>query len=114
MTDPLRAVPVLTPKQLQQLLDAGEPLVLLDVREPFEWKISNLGSHGARLIPMGDVPDRLEELDPGAPVVVYCRTGARSDLIARFLIAHGFEQVWNLEGGINAWAWDVDPRVRVY
>lgn len=114
MSDPLAEVPVVTPKQLQQLLDAGEPLTLLDVRESFEWKISNLGQHGARLIPMGEVPARLEELDPAQPVVVYCRTGARSDLIARFLILHGFETVWNLEGGINAWAWEVDSRVRVY
>jgi adenylyltransferase/sulfurtransferase len=107
-------VPQITASQLKQMLDTGEPLALLDVREPFEWEISNLGRFGATLIPMGDVPARLDEMDRTAPVVVYCRTGARSDLIARYLIMNGFERVWNLDGGINAWARTEDPEMRRY
>lgn len=107
-------VPLITPAQLKQMLDTGEGVLLLDVREPFEWEISNLGQHGAKLIPMGDVPAHLEELDRSDPVVVYCRTGARSDLIARFLIMNGFERVWNLTGGINAWARTQDPGMATY
>lgn len=107
-------VPQISPAQLRQMLDAGEPLLLLDVREPFEWEISNLGAQGARLIPMGDVPARIDELNRSEPVVVYCRTGARSDLIARYLVMNGFEKVWNLAGGINAWARTEDPGLRRY
>jgi adenylyltransferase/sulfurtransferase len=107
-------VPLIAPSQLKQMLDTGEPLVLLDVRERFEWEISNLGQYGAKLIPMGDVPARIDEMDRTEPVVVYCRTGARSDLIARYLIMNGFERVWNLEGGINAWARTEDPGLRRY
>lgn len=107
-------VPVMTVAQLRQLLDSGEPLVLLDIREAFEWKLSNLGDHGALLIPMGEIPDRLGELKPAEPTVVYCRTGARSDLVTRFLLTHGFEKVWNLEGGINEWARQFDPDMGTY
>lgn len=114
MEDMHAEVPTITPSQLRQMLDAGEPLVLLDVREPFEWKISNLEPHGARLIPMGDVPARIDELDRSEPVVVYCRTGSRSDLIARYLVMNGFRKVWNLDGGINAWARSEDPGMRTY
>ena len=96
-------VPVMTATELRQFLDTGERILLLDVREPFEWEISNLAQHGAKLMPMGEVPSRVDELDRSDPVVVYCRTGARSGLVARYLILNGFERVWNLEGGINAW-----------
>ena len=107
-------VPVMTVAQLRQMLDTGEDMVLLDVREAFEWELSNLGEHGAILMPMGEIPARLGELNPAERVVVYCRTGARSDLITRFLLTHGFEQVWNLEGGINEWARQFDPDMRTY
>jgi adenylyltransferase/sulfurtransferase len=99
---------------LQQLLATGEPLTLLDVREPFEWEIANLGSLGAVLIPMGDLMDRIDELDPEKHTVVYCRTGGRSARVARFLAARGFSRVYNLEDGINGWARDVDPDMRAY
>lgn len=114
MDDMHAEVPMITPSQLKQMLDTGEPIVLLDVREPFEWEISNLARYGARLIPMGDVPSRIDEMKRTDPVVVYCRTGARSDLIARYLIMNGFERVWNLDGGINGWARTEDPAMRRY
>ena len=100
--------------ELAQLLETGEPVTLLDVREPFEWDISNLGSFGAVLIPMSDIPDRIDELDPETPVVVYCRTGGRSARVARFLTARGFPRVYNLADGINGWAREVDPEMETY
>jgi len=107
-------VPVMTVAQLRQMLDTGEPLVLLDIRESFEWNLSNLGQYGAVLIPMGEIPARIGELNRADRTVVYCRTGARSDLVTRFLLTHGFEQVWNLEGGINEWARQFDPDMGTY
>jgi len=107
-------VPQITPAGLRQLLAAGEPIQLLDVREPFEWRISNLGRYGAKLIRMGDLPARIEELDRNEPIVVYCRTGSRSDLVAKYLVLDGFERVWSLNGGINAWARTEDPDLRQY
>lgn len=79
-----------------------------------EWRISNLEAHGARLIPMMEVPSRLDELDPGMDTVIYCRTGSRSDQVVQYLLANGFTRVWNLAGGINAWADEIDPTMRKY
>ncbi len=108
------ASPAINAEQLRQMLDTGEPLVLLDVREPHEWEISNLATYGARLVPMAEIPARISELDPEAATVVYCRTGARSDRVVRFLQANGFTHVFNLEGGINGWAAEIDPEMRRY
>ena len=107
-------VPELTPEQLKQRLDTGEPVTLLDVREEYEWDIANLGPYGAQLVPLGDLPDRMEQLDREADIVVYCRSGSRSKGAARHLRAHGFTRVWNLKGGVNAWAREVDPRMSTY
>jgi rhodanese-related sulfurtransferase len=107
-------VPQITPEQLRQLLESGEPLTLLDVREPFEWEISNLEKHGARMIPMAQIPARVEELDRAERFVVYCRTGARSELVVRYMLLNGFERVLNLDGGINGWARSEDPELRTY
>lgn len=104
----------LTPAQLKQRIDTGEPLVLIDVREPYEWSIANLAPHGARLIPLAELPDRMAELDHGADIVVYCRSGGRSEGAARHMRAHGFERVWSLRGGLNGWAQEVDPSVPTY
>jgi len=107
-------IPQITPAQLRQLLDSGEPLTLIDVREAFEWDISNLEMFGARMIPMAEIPVRVEELDRSDQFVVYCRTGARSELVARYMLLNGFERVLNLDGGINAWARSEDPEMRTY
>jgi rhodanese-related sulfurtransferase len=103
-----------TPEQLEQRLETGETLQLIDVREPFEWDIANLEKLGAKLIPLGDLPDRMSELDPDTDIVVYCRSGSRSAGAARHLQAHGFQNVWNLKGGIKAWAQDIDPEMPTY
>ncbi|MGH7128645.1 MAG: molybdopterin-synthase adenylyltransferase MoeB [Planctomycetaceae bacterium] len=107
-------LPEMTPEQLKQRIETGEPLTLIDVREEFEWDIANLGPHGAKLIPLGELPDRLEELDADEEIVVYCRSGSRSAGAARHLRANGFSRVWNLKGGINAWSRDIDPSQPTY
>jgi sulfur-carrier protein adenylyltransferase/sulfurtransferase len=108
------AVPEMTVTELKQRLDAGDPLVLVDVREPFEWEIGNLAPYGARLIPLDQVLERRTEIDPVAEVVVYCRSGSRSAGVVRQLRAHGYGRIWNLKGGINAWARQVDPALPTY
>ena len=103
-----------TPAELKQRLDSGEDIVLIDVREPYEWAIANLEPHGARLLPLGDLPDRLDEIDRERTTVLYCRSGARSGTAMQHMRANGFERVFNLKGGINAWAQDVDPSMTPY
>lgn len=104
----------LTPRQLRQLLDSGEPMVVIDVREPHELRRANLESIGAIHIPLGELPDRMRELDPSAETVVFCHHGGRSSRAAKFLAANGFERVHNLAGGIDGWSKQVDPGVPVY
>lgn len=104
----------LTPLALKARLDAGEKLVILDVREPHEWNISNLADLGAFLIPKGEVVARVGELDPSVEMVVQCRTGGRSADIIRQLIPLGFHKLSNLDGGINQWAREVDPSLPIY
>jgi sulfur-carrier protein adenylyltransferase/sulfurtransferase len=112
--DTPQTVAELTPTELKQRLDRGDELVLIDVREPFEWNISNLEPHGARLIPLGEIIERRAELPADADVVVYCRSGSRSASVVRQLHAYGLQRLWNLKGGINAWARDVDPALPTY
>jgi len=94
----------------------GEPLVLLDVREPWEVAVAAIDLPGAttRLMPMRDVPSRLGELDPAQPVVCFCHHGARSAQVVAFLERAGFASPYNLAGGIDAWSRDVDPGVARY
>ncbi|MCB8921188.1 MAG: molybdopterin-synthase adenylyltransferase MoeB [Ardenticatenaceae bacterium] len=108
------AVPTITPRKLQARLQRGEPLRLLDVREPHEWDIANLGSLGATLIPQKQVVARMGELDTAVETVVYCRSGARSADVIRTLQQHGFKKLLNLEGGINRWAAEVDGSLPRY
>lgn len=104
----------LTPAQLKQRLETGEPLLLIDVREPYEWNIANLEAHGARLISLGDLPDHIDALDPDQDIVLYCRSGGRSGSALQHLRAHGFERVQHLRGGITAWAQEIDPSMPTY
>ncbi len=99
-------------RALKQRLDRGDELVLLDVREPVEWRICRL--EGARHVPMREVPTRLDELDRERETVVYCKVGARSARVAEFLRQSGFRRVWNLAGGIDAWSVEIDPGVPRY
>jgi adenylyltransferase/sulfurtransferase len=104
-------IPQLTPVELKRRLDAGEDVFVLDVREPHEYQIVNIG---APLIPLGDLPNRLNELDPNREIVIHCKTGGRSQRAAEFLQKSGFKNVVNLAGGITAWATDVDPKLPKY
>jgi molybdopterin/thiamine biosynthesis adenylyltransferase/rhodanese-related sulfurtransferase len=104
-------VPELTPAELKARMDAGEKIVLLDVREPYERRICDIGG---LLLPMARVPSMVGDLDPKADVVVYCRVGIRSAYVVRYLLDRGFTRVWNLRGGIHAWTDQVDPSLPKY
>jgi adenylyltransferase/sulfurtransferase len=101
----------MTVKELKRRLDAGDKLVVLDVREPHESKMATIGG---KLIPMGEIPARVDELDANDEIVVYCRSGNRSARVVEFLQDSGFEKVWNLKGGIRAWSDEIDPTVMKY
>jgi sulfur-carrier protein adenylyltransferase/sulfurtransferase len=105
------AVPEIAPEELKRRLDAGEALLVLDVREPHEYRICNLAE---RLVPLGELPGHARELDPARPIVVYCRTGVRSARAAALLLGMGFRDVRNLAGGIHAWAARIDPTMPKY
>ena len=98
--------------QLAERLQHGEAIRLLDVREPHELEISRL--EGATLIPLGQLAERLSELDSADEMVVFCKGGTRSARALELLASAGFRKVKNLKGGINAWAREVDPRMPVY
>jgi molybdopterin/thiamine biosynthesis adenylyltransferase/rhodanese-related sulfurtransferase len=104
-------VPEITPKELKQRLDRGDDLFILDVREPHEYQICNIGG---KLIPLGEISRRAHELDSSREIVVHCRTGKRSAEAAEFLRGVGFRKLLNLKGGILAWSDDVDPTVAKY
>jgi sulfur-carrier protein adenylyltransferase/sulfurtransferase len=109
-----QATPEITPTELKKRLDSGERLTIIDVREPYEWEIGNLEPQGARLIPLGDLPERQEEIDPGETVVLQCRSGARSERALHFLRERGYRHLFNLKGGILAWSDEVDPSIPKY
>ena len=104
-------IPEMTPKELKARLDRGDDLFILDVREPHEYQICNLQGH---LIPLGDLPKRISELDSSREIVAHCRSGKRSADAVQFLSKAGFRKVWNLKGGILAWSDEVDPSVPKY
>ena len=106
-----RDVPEITPRELVARLATPVPIVLIDVREPYEWQIGRIP--GARLIPLGELPGQLSSLDGATDVIVYCRSGVRSADAARQLRTAGF-RVANLAGGILRWSDDVDPTVPKY
>jgi rhodanese-related sulfurtransferase len=101
----------ITPRELKERLDAGDRPELLDVREPWEFELARI--EGSRLIPMGELPERVSELDPVAETVVICHHGNRSAYVARALKQAGFTKVLNLEGGLDAYS-DVDGSVPRY
>lgn len=98
--------------ELSEELKAGKPLLLLDVRDADELEISKL--EGVLNIPMGEVPIRRDEIDPEADIVVICRTGNRSEKVAKHLASNGYGRVRNLVGGMNGWAEEVDPTMATY
>ncbi|MBT9566977.1 MAG: sulfurtransferase [Thiobacillus sp.] len=100
------------PAELADYIQTGHTPVLLDVREPWEWNLCRLP--GAVLIPMHELPSRIEELNKTAETVVICHHGVRSYHAARYLETTGFENVINLSGGVAAWADEVDPAMPRY
>lgn len=104
-------VPEIQPEELKRRLDAGADVFVLDVREPHEYQICNLGGH---LIPLGELPQRVHELDRSREIVAHCKGGVRSAKAVAFLQGAGFEKVSSLAGGILAWADKVDNKMPKY
>jgi molybdopterin/thiamine biosynthesis adenylyltransferase/rhodanese-related sulfurtransferase len=104
-------VPAIDVKELKRRLDAGDDVLVVDVREPHEHEFCNIGG---TLIPLGELPARMHELDSSRDVVVYCRTGTRSAHAVSFLKDAGFQKVWNLTGGIHAWSDQIDSTIPKY
>jgi adenylyltransferase/sulfurtransferase len=104
-------IPQITVKELKRRIDAGEDVQLIDVREPYEYQIAQIGG---KLIPQNDVPNRLAEIDRDREVVVHCRSGARSQRIAELLAQAGYPRVVNVAGGILAWSDEIDPSIQKY
>jgi len=103
----------ITPQEFLERRAGGADMTLLDVREDWETALAPVPAD-LKHIPMGQVADRLGELDPQRETVVICRSGGRSLQVARFLAGQGFASVYNLAGGILAWSRDVDPRIPRY
>jgi rhodanese-related sulfurtransferase len=99
------------PTELKQRLDAGENLLLLDVRDENEFEISNIGG---RLIPLSELPQRMNELDAQQEIVTVCKMGPRGARAVQFLRKSGFTRVSNLTGGLHAWSDRIDHSVRKY
>ncbi len=112
--DGAEALPEITPASLKERLDRGDTLTIIDVREPHEWEIANLEPYGSRLIPMREIEARLDELDRDAEIVLHCKSGGRSAAVLRQLRDAGYTRLWNLKGGILAWADEVDPSLPKY
>jgi rhodanese-related sulfurtransferase len=102
----------ISPTEFVARRDRGDDLLLLDVREAHELAIASVP--GVVHIPMGQVPERLGELDPSREIVVLCRSGGRSLQVARFLESRGYGSVANLTGGTLAWSREVDPSLPTY
>ncbi len=105
-------VPEISVSDLKGKLDRGEDVFVLDVREPHEYEVANIG---AKLIPLGELPERLVEVENnGGEIAVYCRSGVRSADAVRLMQDAGFGNVYNVEGGILAWSDEVDPSIPKY
>ena len=110
--DLTKAVPQIPVRELERRMNSGQPFVLLDVREPFEFEMARI--EGANLIPLGELPARWEELDREKEIFVFCHSGGRSERAAEFLRSAGFPKVANVAGGIDAWSEEIDPDVPRY
>lgn len=106
--------PEITADELKHRLDRGDELTLVDVREPHEWEIGNLGDYGAHLIPLGELEERTSELDPDSEIVLICRSGNRSGRALGYLRSRGYPRLLNLAGGMLAWSDEVDPSIPKY
>jgi molybdopterin/thiamine biosynthesis adenylyltransferase/rhodanese-related sulfurtransferase len=106
------AIPTMSAQELRRKMDAREPFELIDVREPFEYEIARIDS--AKLIPLGEFAERIAELQRDRSIIVHCHSGQRSAEAVRLLQQHGFSNVYNLEGGIDAWSDQIDASVPKY
>jgi molybdopterin/thiamine biosynthesis adenylyltransferase/rhodanese-related sulfurtransferase len=104
-------VPEITVKELRQKMDEGEPINVLDVREPHEYEVANIG---VKLVPLGELPRRLAEFDQNENFAIHCKTGGRSAKAVKLLQDAGFGNVYNVKGGITAWSEEIDPSVPKY
>jgi adenylyltransferase/sulfurtransferase len=104
-------VPEITVGELKGRIGNGDKISVLDVREPHEYEVANIG---ARLIPLAELPERLVELDQDGTLAVHCKTGGRSARAVQFLQEAGFQNVYNVKGGIDAWSEEIDPSVPKY
>jgi rhodanese-related sulfurtransferase len=101
-------IPEISVQELQALREADADFMILDVRDAWEYKERNLGGH---LIPLKELPNRLNELDKDKQIIVHCQMGGRSSRATAFLMEQGFKNVFNLRGGIQAWAMEIDPNM---
>jgi adenylyltransferase/sulfurtransferase len=102
----------ISPQELEEKLENDKDVFILDVRNPEEYEISRI--EGSKLIPLGELPERVAELNTADDIVVHCRSGVRSADAVEFLKQAGFKKVKNLVGGINAWADEVDESLAKY
>ena len=101
-----------TVTELKEMMDRGDDFQFIDVREPNEVEIAEIG---AELIPMGEIPANIDRISRDKKVIIHCRSGARSGNIVRYLEQnHGFDNVYNVKGGILAWSDQIDPTVTKY
>jgi len=98
-------------QELKEMIDKGEDFQLIDVREEFEYEVSNLGGI---LIPLGGILIETEKIAKDKPVIMQCRSGKRSAAAIMQLEAQGYTNLYNLQGGILAWANEIDPTISVY
>ena len=106
------AVPAISVHDLKQKMETNGVVTIVDVREPFEYEIARI--EGSKLIPLGELPDRLDELDRDRYTVVHCHSGMRSAQAVQLLRREGFANVFNLAGGIAQWSEEIDPEVPKY
>lgn len=104
----------ISPTELRERVEAGDSLVLVDVREPFERQFADLPDYGQIRIPVKEIPIRGAELDPESEIVVYCRSGPRSAWATERLMRMGCRRVLNLRGGLMAWRAEIDPTLPGY
>jgi sulfur-carrier protein adenylyltransferase/sulfurtransferase len=104
-------IPSISVEALKKRLDAKDDIFILDVREPHEYQICHLNGY---LIPVGDLPKRVNELDSSREIITHCKMGGRSAKAVNFLRRSGFKKVYNLTGGITAWAEKIDPKMPKY
>jgi molybdopterin/thiamine biosynthesis adenylyltransferase/rhodanese-related sulfurtransferase len=109
---PTNNVPEITPLEVKEWMDGDRNFVLIDVREPHEFQICRIP--GSMLMPLGDVPKRMNELNSADEIVVHCRSGMRSARAVELLMKAGFRKIYNLQGGVLAWSDQVDPSMPKY